>query len=339
MAFTYTHADIFLLTTPDEVRKKSSELQALGGTESEREERARRKAHIKEKILRGEMIPFRWSLGHVAVDGSVRRVNGQHSSEVFLELTPEEWADVTFPIVVIEEHFECDTPKDRAHLFEQYDPAWSSRSREDTIGPHLALQGDLAGMNRYAANHATQGLQWYFAKVVGDTKMAADARGQFELLYQNSNIHGFLQFCQSLGLNKRKTSEMASKPVIAAMFHTIMGGNSTAEEFWHRVSGGTGSILDADSYEYKLAEYLDLARDPRAEWSAQARTKFANRRKPHDVEIFATCLRLFAASHDGVRRVETIEKLRERTAKEVAERVWPLTGRRPAAARQAVPVL
>jgi hypothetical protein len=323
MAFTFLHAEIVTLHTPEEVRAKGAALQALGGSDSEREVKARRKAHLKGKILGGEMLAFHWAIGHVTSDGSATRVNGQHSSAVLLALTSEEWAHVALPVVIIEEHYACETPRDRAYLFAQFDPGWSSRTREDTIGPHLALQRDLAAMDRYAANRATQGLQWYGAKVLGDTKLATDPRGQFDLLYQNADIHIFLHFCRSLGLHKRKTAEMGLKPVVAAMYHTTLGGNPAVEAFWRQVSGGMGTMLDADSHAYKLAAFLDEARDPHPEWSAPVRQKFANKHKPNDVEIFATCLRLCAAAQEGT-RIETVEKLRERTAQEVAQRVWPL---------------
>jgi len=322
MGFIFESADVSVLQTRDEVIQKAKALKALGGSECEREERERHEDHLLGVLYRQENIAFHWAVGHVTSDQSARRVNGQHSSAIFLK-EDLDWTLVKFPIVIIEEHYQCDTARDRAHLFEQFDQPWSGRNREDMIGPHLAQQPDLKGLDRYAANRATQGLQWYLHKVEGATAIGTHARGQFDLLYLNSEIHAFLLFCKSLGLDKRKTAEMGSKPVIAAMFHTTRQGGQDDQEFWRRVSGGKGSIMDTTSHAYQLAEFLEKARDARADWPTPVRNKFLSKRSPNDVEVFFTCLRLFWG-YKHTKPVEMVEALRGRTAQEVAKKIWPL---------------
>jgi hypothetical protein len=323
MAFAFQKVDTHVLNTPQEVINIAKETNDLNGSEGEREERERRCDHIKEVVLAGEMIPFIHAIAHVSSDGTKARVNGMHSSHVFLTLTEEDWKQVKFPVVIIQEHFVCDTPKDRAYLFNQFDAPWSARSREDKIGAHLVLHEDLKGLGRYAANRATQGLVWYLQRVEGYTTVT-EARAQFEVIHENHDIHRFLQFCRSLQLDRRKTAEMGMKPVIAAMYRTTRRGGQEAQQFWRAVSGGKGAMSSTDSHHYKLADFLDKARDPHPDWPSTIRTKFLNKRNPNDIEVFATCLRLFAAEQLGG-HVETVERLRERTAQEVAEKFWPLT--------------
>jgi hypothetical protein len=323
MAFTFQKVDTHILKTRAEVIRKAEEINALDGSEGEREGKERREDHIKEVVLSDEMIPFIWAVAHVSSDRTSARVNGMHSSHVFTKLTDADWQQVRFPVVIIEEHFTCDTPKDRAYLFNQFDAPWSARSREDKIGAHLVLHSDLKGLGRYAANRATQGLVWYLQRVEGYASVT-EARAQFEIIHQNHDIHRFLQFCRSLQLDRRKTAELGLKPVIAAMYHTTRRGDQEAQQFWRMVSGGKGSIFSTDSHHYKLADFLDKAREPHPEWSANTRHKFLNKRSPNDIEVFATCLRLFAAEQGGG-NAEMVERLRERTAQEVAEKFWPLS--------------
>jgi hypothetical protein len=77
MSFRLRSVELLTLQTSDAIRTAALKLKTLGGTESEREDKARRMAHIKAKILGGEMTPFRWCVGHVTALGLSRRVNGQ----------------------------------------------------------------------------------------------------------------------------------------------------------------------------------------------------------------------------------------------------------------------
>jgi hypothetical protein len=228
------------------------------------------------------MTPFRWSVGHVPASGLSRRVNGQHSSEVFLGLTPEEWAQVVFPVTITWEEYACESTRDLAVLFEQFDPYWSSRNREDLIGAHLGIHDDLRhAIDRYVATRVTAGVVWYREKVLG---VRSTAERQFSIIHEHHDIHAFLTWCGSF-LQKHKTAEMFKKPILAAVYHTARDGDEDARGFWKRVASGKAP-LDADTTEYKLADILDLAHHMDGEWPAAIKRQLKGH-KQHPSDAFA----------------------------------------------------
>jgi hypothetical protein len=319
MRFKPTSDETFVLGTKEDVLRKAHELDTLGGSDCERDIRETREAFIKGKIVRNERLVFEWAVGHVRGDVRAvpRRVNGQHSSHVFLEMTDADWLQVEFPVWIHEVHYACETLVDRAYLFNQFDPPQSARRPEDNIGPHLALHEDLKDCGRYGANKATQGMHWYFQHVEGRTE--DDAEAQFRLVHRNGEIHRFLLFCDQL-LDPRKTVELGGKPVVAGMFHTMRPGTPEGEDFWKAVS--LGSLLPPDRDEAKLQTFLDQARKPQYEWPKSLREKFSNKRKPNDTEVFQACVRMFYSQQQQA-RLDPVDRLRERNAAHIVTR-YPL---------------
>jgi hypothetical protein len=320
--FRLTNKAILDLQTPAEVLAKVQELKALGGTIGEREDKELREARILAKILSDEMIPFIWVAGYVPSEGIGRRCDGMHSGEVFQKLTTEQWAQVRFPVVVFYQEYDCDTRQDLGILFEQFNARWSARSNEDLIGAHLANYDDLHDMNRYAANTATKGLEWYMKQV--EKHHITGENEHFQLVYANHDIHAFLHFCgKELGLSKN-IIDLTSRPVIAAMFHTTRQGNESDRFFWRRVAGGTHANYDETTHEYKLAAFLAQCRDCNYEWPSAARRAFGARVRPNDVEIFATCLRVFAAYKKGMPLTEAFAPVRQKDPAILASTIYPL---------------
>jgi hypothetical protein len=324
MGFRLVKAEMHKLQTMEEVLAEAQQLDSYGSYEGERGERIRREGFIREKILTGEMTAFRWAVGHVLSLQIRRRVNGQHSSQVFLKLTDEEWKMVQFPVVIAYEEYDCDTEIDVATLFEQFDQHWSARSREDYVGAHLAVQAELNKcLSRVAADKAVQGLMWYLENVDGFER--GTSHDQYELLHKNSEYEAFFHFCGygQLSLN-RQVKEMCHRAVIAAIFHTTRQGTQEDRDFWRVVSGGPQSILDQDSHTYKLAMFLESAVTQQYEWPAKVRKQFKNKKNPNPIEIFSTCLRVFAASKKGLRLTEAWAEVREQNAAKIAEKLYPL---------------
>jgi hypothetical protein len=320
--YKYANSETYRLSSKEEILAKARELKDLGSTNTEREEKDKRKKNIKNKLLSGQSIVFHWATG--TVHGIAKRVNGQHSAEVFLELSDEEWEIVEqyLPIVIIIIDYSCDTEQDRAYLFNQFDPGWSSRNTEDNVGVHMALEPDLVGMTTWAGVKASQGLIWYYEQVEEWAKQNAEA--YYAIFHQNSHVHRFLHYLRDIKLQKNRHKELAMRPVIGAMFHTIRSANPMAEAFWRQISGGAGAILDGNSIEHKLADFLGLAANHDAKWPADMARKFTNKRRPNDIEIFSTCLRLYTAHANHVVHAETFERLKVTTAKEVVELLLPL---------------
>ncbi len=143
MGFRLKKAEVLTLKSKEEVLKLARRLNAHGGIECERQEKAAREAKIRAKILGGEMRPFTWALGKVLENSTTARVDGQHSSRVFETLGEEDWASVKLPVVVFWEEHDCDKMTDLALLFEQFNPPWSSRNAEDLMGAHAGIHEDL----------------------------------------------------------------------------------------------------------------------------------------------------------------------------------------------------
>jgi hypothetical protein len=297
--------ETLVLKTKREILETAQRLKDLGGTECEREEKEKRKQRIKDKILGGEMTTFRWCVGRVVcpgkplVDWFTRRVNGQHSSLVFLELAPEEWAIVQFPQIVVWEEYDCDKDVDLAVLFEQFDPQWSDRKDEDRVGVHLGIYADLRqSVSRTVGDKVTAGIAWYQMKV-HNTAIKGDER--HHLIHTMSGIHSFLRWCGTTFHDlKRTPPEMLRKEVVAAIYQTAWNGDQEAREFWTRIHTGKTS-LDVDMIEYKLIEFLESVRLGKdAEWPKSVSRHFPEKGvKPTDDDVFATCLNAFAAKKSG----------------------------------------
>ncbi len=320
MAFRLSKVDTKTLKTADEVRELALKLKAYGGTESEREDKAMRKAHIRDKILLREATPFRWAIGKVK-SGLIRRVNGQHSSDVFLELTPEDWKAVAFPVVVVWEEYECDTIRDLPVLFEQFDPSWSGRNKEDLVGAHLGIHDDLrSGINRKVATRVTNGMLWYHVHV---RQQEVGPETCYQYIHSEHDAP-FLIWCGSF-LSPQKTREMLSPSVVAALYHTYQTAGPEDRDFWKSVASGK-ACLNLDTIEYKLAEFLEMAADDQADWPAPIRRHFksvGNKMRPSKLDIFATCLRAFQAMKKGTKVGEIFMAAKGRPAAQIVEDTAP----------------
>jgi hypothetical protein len=302
MGFRLKKAQTLALKTRDEVIELAAKLKGYGGTECERQEKEGRKEKIRAKIFGGEMRPFTWAIGEVVGGphkGLIRRVDGQHSSEVFLEMTTEDWSRVPFPVVAVWEHYECDDIIDMAVLFEQFNPSWSSRSSEDLVGAHVQIHEDLRDLkDRFVLDKVTKGMAWYARGVLGLDK--ASTR-QFMIVHDNHDTHAFLLWCGSF-LQKGKTNEMLHPATVGAMRHMFDAENPDPSEFWKRVATGGKTQNEEGSPEYKLADFLAGIADPvNADWPKSVAKHFGKSARPADNQVFATCLNAFTGSHAGKR--------------------------------------
>jgi hypothetical protein len=117
---------------------------------------------------------------------------------------------------------------------------------------------------------------------------------------------------------------MSQAPVVAAMFHTLKQGDESDQAFWRQVAGGRMANIDGESYEYKLAEFLEGARDQMHDWPAAIRKRFRNEYRPNQVEIFATCLRVFAAYKKQTPIREAFLPVHDQDVIAIVRRLYPL---------------
>jgi hypothetical protein len=324
------------LETREEITVLCEQMQHLGQTtgEGERVLKLSHVAKLQEAIVSGNMLPFYLAIAEVEATETapaiIRRVDGQHSVEAFLRLTEEQWAEVRYPVAFVITTYTCQTKDDIPKLFAQFKQRWQGRTREDVAGAFLANHPDLAHLSRYAMVHAAAGLRWYLAKAEG--RVIDKGMADLELINLNSDFRPFFHFCGTRGihdiegLDLRKANLHVGQPsVLAAMFVTTKGGRSHDLNFWKRVSGGRSSITSGtSSCEYILAAYLEQCRDKTTDWPRPARN-FHNQKAPDDVEMFHTCLRLFASAQQGITSVEMVLPVKERNVPEIIKRLVPLT--------------
>lgn len=325
MSFRLMKAEVLYLNTKEEVLALVGKLFAYGRSESERNLKPSRLEHIKNKILSNEMRPFSWVVAYIEALGLYVNVDGQHSKDVFRNhMSDEDWEQVTYPVVIQYQEWACDTRLDIAALFEQFDTSWSARSRVDMIGAHLAAHPELMEViSKEAADKAVQGLQWYLENVEDYPRVSV--HGQFELLHRNGEFATFYRFLGREGLRlDNKTRELAHKAVIAAMYHTTRRGNDSDVRFWRVVSARPEAILDEASHEYKLAVFLQKAVTQRCDWTPRQLNQFYTNKNPNPVEIYATCLRVFASWKKQLPITEAFAPVRDQSAKEVTRKLYPL---------------
>jgi hypothetical protein len=336
MSFTRASHQAYECQTKDEVLALAETLQRAGSTDHEREflEGKQHVNELKARIVNRLALSFHWCVALCAAAGIIRRVDGQHSSKIFLSLSEAEWEQVAFPILIYYEEWACDTEDDIALLFEQFNPKWSARTQEDLEGFHLALFPELnAAVSRHVACHLTSGMAWYFQEM---TKLRYTNSDKYQLLH-NVEHHPFLLFCGSF-LRKGKTHELLRKGVIAAMFHSLRIDTVPVRNFWKDVAVGV-ALDNEESAEWKLAEFLDHMTDRNWEWRKSSRVRFTgNQQKPSDRDVFATCLHACDAflKHTYVKEIFVQAKGRE--LKDICETHLPLSRLQQLAFHEHTPV-
>lgn len=320
MGFRLVKKETLTLNSREEVTAAAKRLQAMKGIDSERAIKNYRIARIKTKTLGGEARPFNWAVGRVPALGLESRVNGQHSSEMFLNLTDEEWAQVLFPILVDWEEYECETKKDLALLFEQFDPSWSSRSHEDIAGFHMGQYDHLKSLPRKLGEKLSAGLAWYAIHVERQQKTAGM---QFEFFHSNHEVQPFLTWAGT-AVNQKRNTELLNAPVVAAMYHTTRGNDEAARLFWKDLAKGYEALEDG-SMASKLSSFLEAVKNPHYEWDKSILKQFRKGQyRPSDKDVFATCLRAVARAKKHLTLTEVFCASKHLTAAEIVVTHYPL---------------
>ena len=352
MSYALLKKDTLYLQTPQEVKQLAKKLQ--GYMEEQKGERIRkgfREDTIHGKILSPDKRSFLWVIAHTIPPDIASRLNasevyhstnvtdvfrdltteewatittmrenGSHSSRVFLRLTDEEWERVRFPVIIDWEEYVCDTLKDQAHLFEQFDADWSARDNEDKIGAHLANNDALyTHLNRYLMKAAISGLKWYAAKV---EKNAAIVANPIEIMYSNHDVQPFLLWFGTTA-QQRVTNHLFNPPVIAAMYHTTRRGSEDIKAFWREVARGY-SALPEGTVEYKLSLFLSNMKNHHYDWKEIKRQMKDTQWRPNDLDIFGTCLRAVMTTIKGGTVDHIFAPAGKKNAAQIAQTIYPL---------------
>lgn len=324
MAFRRKMSECKDIKTAKEAIAVARRFHDMGGTQYERELQESRTERIREKMLGGEHVLFNLASGTVLENNLTSRVDGQHTTELFLELTEAEWKEVRFPIGVVISEFECDTPVDLATLFEQFNPPWSSRTAQDLIGCHLAVHPELfEAIPRSIAAKLAIGLAWYLKKV---RKQEIHPATKYELIHSDPDHQEFMLWSSTF-LRVGKVEDTLRPPVIAAMFHTTRTGDEKMRAFWKKVAGGTGH-LDAGNIDYKLAEFLEYLRlthncKNKVRWPESVARYLDEGANPKEIDVFSTCLRAAEAEKRGRRIGEIFSPAKTKDASVIVQEMLP----------------
>ena len=206
-----------------------TKFRSIEGSAVEREISRRRVKHLRDKIEAGLGVTFHWVTADL--DGKTLRGNGQHSSTMLSEFSPDQ-----FPkgLKVFQEHYKCDTADDFALLFQQFDDRTSSRSSNDVAAVYQGFQAELNGIPHEIAKLAIDGYTWYQRNVenVQDVPIGDRTYALFSDKWRHTSIKSLAD------LHNSKTRELQTRPVTAAIFGTFATNETEARRFWDEVSRG-----------------------------------------------------------------------------------------------------
>jgi hypothetical protein len=216
-----THVDVVELT-PDLVRwfrmfaiwiGDRSALTAVGRS---------RVARLKQ--LNADRLFYGVSWVLATLDGVVYRINGNRSSTMLTELTPEE-----FPLglLAIIEHFTCESRLDLIQLYSQFDSLWSARSQCDSARSQRELAPELHDISAGALIAAACGAVCALSGVIRSRITSPDER-----LLLMHEYPAFMAWAGRLTSNRK----FRSVGVVAAMFDMYQRSPRMACEFWGLVA-------------------------------------------------------------------------------------------------------
>jgi hypothetical protein len=268
-----------------------TEFSSLPGGPTERLFKEARVAHLRNKILNGNAIPFIWAIAEM--NGQKIRVNGLHSSTMLKNLDGERPEDLTVHL----DTYHVDDKQGLVRLFRQFDDRKSGRDAADVAGAFQMLEDPLVPLDRIVAKRAVEGIAWFDWNVEGVKTLLGDDR---YMLFHETAIHPFLIWCD--GIYDLKTKELEEVPISAAMWATWKKSKEAAEEFWKLVAHG-GPTNEDNHPATKLDEWLKMAKDKKKQELSK---------KPKPGEFFNGCIYAWNAYRKGD---ATLGKIKSDTSK------------------------
>lgn len=201
----------------------------------------KRVSHLETKVADGLFHSPSWAVAFYA--GKKYRINGKHSSHVLAKVNGH------FPpgLFVTIQQFQCDTYDDLVTLFEQFDAAWSTRTKGDRINVHKSVHPELEKISPTTCAVAVTGITYALSE---DGRMQIGDDEQTRLIHEHI---GFVLWAKDfVGIRR-----MRRIGVIAAMFATRRRDAEWAAEFWKYVRDE--SHERADHPTRTLGEFLKLS--------------------------------------------------------------------------------
>jgi hypothetical protein len=252
---------------------------SLEPSPTERELDKSRLRHLREKALAKQLITFSWAKARYQ-DRWIR-VNGQHSSQMLVELND------AFPtgLRVHLDEYDVSDSQGLALLFRQFDDRKSGRSSADVAGAYQNIVPELQDVPRQIGKLAVDGITWYRYKIEKDptTKRGDDAYPLFHDITQ----HDFIQWMGTIF--SMKTPEMRPKGVVAAMYASFNAHPNEARKFWESVARG-GDEFNESAPATMLDEWL----------KAVIETKKKHKGDPlSDAQIYQGCIYAYNGHRKG----------------------------------------
>jgi hypothetical protein len=206
---------------------------ALPHSPVERHVENSRVAKLVAILQHGEALPFQWA--DVEYQGSIMRMNGQHSSAAILQVGADLPETLSFHL----DHFAADDREGIVDLFRQFDQRWSGRSAADISGAFQGLIPEIVDCNRKLMKVAAEAISWFRRQVEGMENIPT-GDDTYQLLHQPAYVPFYLWLN---GINNGRR-ELFKKEVVAAMYATYDASQSGATTFWREVSYGPDFFSD-----------------------------------------------------------------------------------------------
>jgi len=210
--------------TPEFVRKFAS-LAVYKGDRNPDGIKGRRHINwLRGRAAKGRFFTPEWNTAEL--DGVVYRVNGGHSSKMLLGLLEENGSAKLPARKVFVRHFVCESLRDMADLFEQFDHASTTRTNTDKRKAHQATEPQLEQIGNSILGRILEGIAFAEAGFGDERPLAADDRIAL--------MHRYQRFiCWAEGYAKKKT--LWRPGVMAAIFATCRVSQKHARVFWQHV--------------------------------------------------------------------------------------------------------
>jgi hypothetical protein len=220
-------------------------MPALAG---ERPLKPARLAFLRSHLKAGTFVSPTWALVVDKTTGTRYRANGQHSSTVLAELTPE-----TFPAglrVTLEEYTSDDLAKDGFLIFDLFDHPASVRGNIDVMNLHRVHYADLQEVDAKLLLNLTSGIALFEKGLEKGSFFPARERGAY---LEHEEYRQFVLWAASYV--KAVHAWMLKKPgIVAEMVGHRRLDPHAAEDFWHLVF--TESHPDSDHETRELSRTL-----------------------------------------------------------------------------------
>jgi hypothetical protein len=256
----------------------AQEFHALEPSPTERTLNQSRLRMLREKATAKQLITFSWA--KALFNDRWIRVNGQHSSQVLVEL------DGDFPtgLKVHLDQYQVADAQGLALLFRQFDDRKSGRSSTDVAGAYQNIEPDLQDVRRDVGKLAIEGVTYYNDKVEGRSTKKGD--DQYSLFHEVI-LHDYIKWAGEIF--SVKTPELRSRPVMGAMYASFLADEEEARRFWLEVSRGG----DPHGSDNAPSTVLD-------EWLKALKDKNERTNKVPPFQVYQACIYAYNTFHKGL---------------------------------------